>query len=217
MSLRARGESCTGGPQAVFGRLFQWLQFQRGGKPRGPIRDAVREFILDSIAIVPGTVLFGENITRRRGHSVASLAKQKGLDRRTLNKALVTTGRVPAFFLDRAGPSLMVDAVAGEQLADRMLASIPVKHIPTYLNCHRRQAAMIVQHGIVQHIGGGSPRVSRALNFVALADLNDFLARFRAAGVPVSCTSEGMANIIQASEIVRWPVTDIVRLVLDGG
>jgi hypothetical protein len=33
---RLRGGDGKGGPQAAFGRLFQWLQFNKSSKPRGP-------------------------------------------------------------------------------------------------------------------------------------------------------------------------------------
>lgn len=45
MLARFRMKNAKGGPQAIFGRLFQWLQFNKSSKPRGPIREVVREFI----------------------------------------------------------------------------------------------------------------------------------------------------------------------------
>jgi hypothetical protein len=51
---------------------------------------------------------------------------------------------------------------------------------------------------------------------VPLADLDAFLSRLRQRGRPVDRPGDGMLNVIEASEVVRWPVIDIVRLVLDG-
>jgi hypothetical protein len=215
MFVRFRTKNATGGPQAIFGRLFQWLQFNKSSKTRGPIQEVVREFILDTTSVEPGSRLFGEPVTERRRHSVASLAKQTELHRRTLNRALVLTGLLPGGAVDRIDPFLTVDAEAGERLADLMLASIPVVEIPAYLNCNRRQAEMLVHHDIVKRIGG-STATDTILNMVPMADLDDFLLRLRRAGVPVDSPGQGMVDLIEASERVRWPVIDIVRLVLDG-
>ena len=217
MLHRLRQKEGKGGPQKAFGRLFQWVQFNKGSKPRGPIREVLRDFILDTMSIEPGSRLFREIVATRRRHSVASLAKQKGLHKKTLNRALVMTGLMPDGDPDRIDGLLTVDAEFGERLADQMIASIPVVEMPTYLNCNRRQAEMLVQHGLLKRIGDGGAVPNTILNLVPVADLDDFLVRIRAIGVPVDQPSDGMANILAASELVRWPVIDIVRLVLDRG
>ncbi|MFD1807949.1 hypothetical protein ACFSHQ_06595 [Gemmobacter lanyuensis] len=47
----------------AFGRLYQWLQFNSNDKPFGPIREVVREFILDNFPIQPGIDLLGTPLT----------------------------------------------------------------------------------------------------------------------------------------------------------
>jgi hypothetical protein len=108
---------------------------------------------------------------------------------------------------------LSVDAVAGELLADRMHASIPVLEMPAYLNCNRRQAELLVQHGFVSRLGGSHAHT--ILNMVSVADLDAFIARMRRRGLPVDRPGDAMVKVIMASEVVRWPVIDIVRIVLE--
>ena len=76
---------------------------------------------------------------------MATLAKLKKLHRKTLNRALVLTGLIRQGDLDKVDAHHFFDAVAGELLADRIHASIPVLKIPAYLNCNRRQAELLVQ------------------------------------------------------------------------
>lgn len=210
---RQRRDGGKGGPQAAFGRLFQWLQFNKSSKSRGPIRKVVRDFLLDSMPIEHGTRLFGEVVDLRRKHSVATLAALKKLHRKTLNRALVLTGLIPEGDPDKIDAHHFFDAAAGELLADRIHASIPVLKASAYLNCNRRQAELLVQHGLVSRLGGGG--ADTILNMVPLADLDAFLSRLRQRGFPVDRAADGMLNVIEASEVVRWPVIDIVRLVLD--
>jgi hypothetical protein len=162
----------------------------------------------------PGTRLLGEVVEARRRHSVATLANLKRLNRRTLNRALVLTGLIPDGDPGKIDGLRSFDAVAGELLADRIHASIPVLKIPAYLNCNRRQAELLVQHGLVSRLG--EKPSDTILSMVPLADLDAFISRLRQRGLAVDRPSNDMLDVIETSEVVRWPVIDIVRLVLDG-
>ncbi|WP_332835835.1 TniQ family protein [Mameliella alba] len=204
----------TGGPQAAFGRLYQWLHADKGRKDPGPIRGVVRDHILDILAIEPGTKLFGKVIAKRHRHSVPSLARESGLHPVTLRRALVEIGLVPHDARTNNGCSF--DAVEGAKLASRIQNSIPIKKIPAYLNCNRTQARMLVRSGVVKQLVPGEGKRGGLLSQVAKEDLDDLLRRLLGAAKPVSEGSHGMMNAIEASEIVRETVTDIVKLVLDG-
>jgi hypothetical protein len=214
---RFRTKALKGGPQAAFGRLYQWLQFNRGAKDRGPIREALREHILDTMAVEPGTDLLGAVVETRRRHSVASLAKASGIHPKTLNRALVQSGLLPDGDPARVDGQLSVPAEAGERLAARLRRSIPVLHIPSYLDCNRTQAEMLVRHGLVGRIQPDGPGSKTRLNMVAIDDLDAFLARLVADARIVARARAGMVDIVAAAKSSRWPVIDIVSLVLDGG
>ena len=205
----------SGGPQAAFGRLYQWLQFNRSKKPRGPIQEAVRDHILGTMHIPAGTKLFGEIVEERRRHSVYSLAKYSGLDARTLNRALVRTGVLLHEDEDEVDPLVSFPAEVGEKLATRINQSLPIIKLPGYLNCNRTQAEMMVKQGLISQIAPQAHKIGGVLTNVATEDLDDFLIKFRSGGKPVSFPSPGMTNVIAASEIARQTVTDIVRMVID--
>ncbi|MEH6523843.1 hypothetical protein [Sulfitobacter sp.] len=70
--------------------------------------------------------------------------------------------------------------------------------------------------GILKKLANDPSITKGKLSNVANDDLDDFLARFRAAGKPVRKPSDGMINTIEASLVARVPATDIVRFVLEG-
>lgn len=144
-----------------------------------------------------------------------SLARETGLHPMTLRRALVGTGVVPAEAEANKGVSF--DAEIGERLAARMSNSLPITQTPAYLNCNRTQAEMLVRNGVLAQLVPGTGERSGLLTQVATEELYDFLGRFRVAGHPVDQASPGMMNVIEVSEIARETVTDIVRLVLEGG
>ena len=213
---RALAEDTRGGPQAVFGRLYQWIQFKRGRKSRGPIEDALRDYILDHFPIEPGAKLFGVTVVSRRCHSVATLAKQSGVHPNTVNRALVLSDLIPSGDPDRINPGAVIEAHAAEALIDKIQNSVPIKAIPDWLNCHRTQAQALVQHGLLKSIVADDRAAGSILKNVPVAELFRFLDRFRASGQRVAEPSAGMKTVIEASEAARWPTIDIVRVVLEG-
>jgi hypothetical protein len=129
-----------GGPQATFGRLYQWLQFNKTKQDRGPIRHIMREHILETWPIEAGTKLFGEIVPERRRHSVNSLAKKTGQHPKTLHRALVRSNVLPKDNYKKGDPRESFSAHAGERLARRMHLSVSIVKVPEYLNCNRTQA-----------------------------------------------------------------------------
>ena len=168
------------GPQAVFDRLHQWIPFKRGRKSRGPIEEALRDYILDHFPIEPETNLFGVPVVARCCHSVTTLARQAGVHPKTVNLALVPAGLIPSGEPHRIDPGAVVAARAAEELIDTIRNPIPISAIPDWLNCHRTGAEALVQHGIPRSIVADERAGGSILKNVPVARLHRFLDRFRA-------------------------------------
>jgi hypothetical protein len=206
----------TGGPQAVYGRLYQSLQFNKSKSDPGPLRDVLRGHIIDTMALPAGTKLFGKEVEQRHRHSINSLSKAMGLHVKTLKHALSSAGFLDGHDTDKRDEWASFDAAQGEAFAHRIRNSIPIKNIPAYINCNRTQAEMLVRQGIIPKLIPDKIGSGGVLTNVATEDLDEFLNRLRAAGQPVKTPGAGMVDTIAASEIARQTVTDIVQLMLDG-
>lgn len=182
----------------------------------GPLKDVVRDFIIEHLPVQPGSELLDGKVADRKRHTVASLSKVSGIHQMTLNRALLQAGVIAEGDPEQIETRRTFDAVEGEALAHRISNSTPTKSIPDYLNCNRTQAQMMVRTGILKKLSNDPSIKSGVMTNIPNDDLDDFLVRFRAAGKPVQEPSAGMVNTIEASEIARVPVADIVRLVLDG-
>ncbi|WP_417269931.1 TniQ family protein [Celeribacter sp.] len=204
-----------GGPQKVFGRLYQWLQFSKNKKAVGPIRNVVREFILNNFPLEAGSDLFGEAVEHQRVHSVWSLAKHTGGHPKTINRALVLAGLMEGD-PDKVSASKVFDAKAGEAFMERIRTSIPVKHLPEHLNCNRVQAQQLVFTGVIPRLIPDTQNVNGVLKQVALEDADAFLARLMGAATRVKQASACVMDVVSASEVARWPVIDIVNGILAG-
>ena len=204
-----------GGPQKVFGRLYQWLQFNKNKKSVGPIRDIVREFISDNFPLDVGSDLFGEVVESQRVHSVHSLAKLTGDHPKTINRAVVLSGLMEGG-PDKVSANNVFYAKAGEILMERIRTSIPVKHLPEYFNCNRVQAEQLVRTGVIPRLIPDAENVNGVLKQVAQDDADAFLAHLMGAASMVKVASKNTTDIVSASEIARWPVIEIVNGILAG-
>lgn len=204
-----------GGPQAVFGRLYKWLHFNKAAKDPGPVKDVVRDHILDMMPVEPGKMLLGKRVERFHRHSITSLSKQSGVHPRTLRFALFHSGIVPRGEERKYDHQIGFDAGEGEALAHRIRHSIPITKIPAYLNCNRTQAVMLVRQGILRPLMPDFVGHS-ILHNVSYEEMDAFLTRFRSCGRQVSRPGAGMMDVIKASEVARETATDIASMVLDG-
>jgi hypothetical protein len=216
--LRAyqKKEQTRAQPKAVFGRLHEWAQQRRTRRPRGPIVDVLRAFVLENMVVEEGTWVYGIRVDRPRLHSVATLAKKYRADPRTLNRALVRVGLLPNGDEDRIDPHATVDVEAGEALAERVGTAVVPTRVHERLNCHWPQADALMKHGLLKRILPKDEGATGSLLGVPIAEIREFLARMRSRGVEVMRASEGMSDMVAAAELCRWPAIDIVRLVLEG-
>ena len=212
----ATDKKSQGGPQSALGGVYKWLQYSKSNQDPGPVKNVVRNFILDHMPVEPGTVLFGNTVLHRKRHNVATLSRVSGVHRKTLNRALVLTGLLAGGNPEDIENRRTFNASEGEALAHRVKNSTPIKKIPEYLNCNRTQAQMMVKNGILNKVGNDPSIQGGLLSNVANEDLDDFLVKFRAAGRQVAVASSNMIDVNAASELARIPVADIVALVLAG-
>lgn len=208
-------KNLKGGPQMAFGRLYQWLQFNKNNRQAGPIRDVAREFILDHFPIEPGTNLMGTIVCEQRVHSAHSLARKTGDHPKTINRAVILAGLADGD-ADKVHASTVFDAKAAENLMDRIRTSISVVDLEGYLNCNRVQAQQLVRTGLLQRLLPEGLKAIGSMKGVARESADEFLKKLLGAAEVVTVASDGMLDIMAAAEASRWPAMDIVRGILSG-
>lgn len=207
--------SGNAGPQAVFGRLYQWLQFGRSGKDRGPIKEVLRSHILETMAIEPGTVLLGHTVETRRFHSVPSLAKQYSLHPATLRRVAVLRGLIGGAKSDLR--KNIFDAQRGEAVAASLLRAITVKEAQTRLNATRLQAQMLIREGFIKSVIGNAALKGGAATCIDPHSVEEFLKKLSSKARSVSQLSKEVRPITKSAEISGRPTREIIKLLISGG
>lgn len=203
------------GPQGVFGKLFQWVQFRKNDKPVGPIKEILRESILDTFPIAAGTDLFGEITPCRKKHSVATLSAHTGVHAKTVANALARAGMLPKD-LYIASSRQTVPAGPAEELIEKLKRAVPVAKIPEYIGCTRSQASLLIENGILHTVIQDTGNRTARYKGVDLVELRQLLKRMRHVGKPVDKPSKGNMTIGVVAKKLNVSSMEVLSLLLKG-
>ncbi len=199
-----RASSAFKGPQANLGRLYQWLAFnESSGWNAGPIRDLVREHILDFYNVGAGEMILGQSVTRRRVHTGVSLGKATGLHHRTAQNLIADAG----------APGGIMQAEAAEKLAADYAVGVPLLHVPRHLNCSRVHAQLLAEAGIIKPIGAAGICKLHTTFLPSELDRLLELLETRVDGLEPDSDMKDFARCAMSAHVAS---PRIVRAVLDG-
>lgn len=207
--------AATEGPQAVFGRIYQTLEFYRDDAAYDPLRDLVGDFIRTRFPVGPGDVVFGKPVETRRLHSIRSLSKATGLHPKRLRKLLSSAGMLPPNADDLADGNCLFDAESAVALAQTAAsATLSVRDAGIYLNAPRVQRDMLYRSGIL------APRIKAtdhgAADQFAPEDLDAFLARLIGDAETITAAGDHQYGIPEAARRANCSSEEVVRAILDG-
>jgi hypothetical protein len=205
--------SATEGPQAQFGRLYQWLAFGARDAAFDPVRDLMRRHILETMPVGPGDEIFGRQVERRVLHSVRSASLEFGVHPKRLRKLLAAKGLVADDHVTQPDDRVLFD-IESASVVLQAAAGMSLKEVETYLNAGRVQAKLLVGGGFIRPVvAAGAPGIGE--NAFAKADLDAFLASLFADAVPVAAPDGAACDIPKAAKKANCSAAEIVRLILD--
>jgi hypothetical protein len=215
--VQARIKDTNGqqGPQHVFGRLYQWLAQSRTQKEPGDIMRILREHIIETMEFPAGAIVMGQKLEERRLHTCASLARETGLDPRTLRGLLAAHGLMPE---DQSqGLKQVFDAQHGEKIARLMPRLVPLTTLPKRLNCSRPLAEDFVSERIltpiVTEVSHAAGRMKKA---VEAGEIDSLLMRLKVQMQQVDDLPSGMVDLATAAMKSNCSAVEIVHLILGG-
>lgn len=202
------------GPQAVFGRIYQVLEFGREDPAYDPLRDLVGDFIRTRFPVGPGDTVFGKPVEHRALHSIRTLSIETKLHPKRLRKLLAASGVLHDGAADLADGNCLFDAEKGSLTArEALAATISVQKAGQYLNAPRVQRDMLYRSGLID------PRLCAgehgAADQFAPEDLDAFLDRLLYGAKPTKIVGRGRANIPNTAKFACCASEEVVRLILD--
>ncbi|UWQ99081.1 hypothetical protein K3729_17000 [Rhodobacteraceae bacterium S2214] len=165
-------------PRNAFGMLYAWLFASRLSKDPGPIRDIVRDVIIDNVPLVPGQMLLGEQITKPRFASIASIAKAEHLHSKTLTKILELAGVIDETEPLKGAPNVVADYAKAKPLIERAKHATPVTQVPDMLSASRPLVASLIELGQLRRIQDHDElksKVGKAIDGRSIAEVQKFI------------------------------------------
>ncbi|WAJ29428.1 TniQ family protein [Antarcticirhabdus aurantiaca] len=216
---RAQGRgTAKPGPQAVFGRLYLWLNHA----PRDPAYDAFREVLrehcMDTMALGPGDRIapFGSPVPTRRLHSIRSAAMEYGINQVTLRRILFTTGVASPAQSDLTDDQVTFDADANKDFLRDLTSSLTLEEAAARVDASPGQLLALVDAGLVPTWIGSHVEGSNRHRFRP-SDLDGFLGALRVRIDASSPADRPLAGIETAARRACRPPACVAALVLSGG
>lgn len=201
------------GPRKIFGRFYEALAYSKSLKDPGDIARILREVITENIAMPAGTKVLGVKLTERRLHTVSSLAKEQGLDTRTLRDVLVAAGLIP----EKAPAHYPIPVQKGREVASRVKRIVHVSSLPDALVCARPLVDQLFADQLLAPIyyggPGGKGRTQKGVDRDEIAVL---VGKLHAKAVELNAETVGLVPISKAAEKAKVPAVTVVHMILGG-
>lgn len=199
------------GPTAMFGRLYEWLAHETDDEAYAPLRELIRQHVVDTMPVGPGDTLFGEDVTERKNHSIQSASQVYGLHPKRLRKVLSEAGYLDESHTRATDERVLFNARSAEPFLRRLSRAITMNDVGNYLNAARPTLKLLVDNGyICPFVGKGSGKFGHYA--FDPDELNAFLARL---SLNADCRVEHLTPIPNAAKRANCSQMEIVELLLN--
>ncbi|GGH63715.1 hypothetical protein GVY41_19550 [Frigidibacter albus] len=213
---RSAATAVQSGPLAMYGILYDWLSRRSQMIAPGPIRNILREHILDHDAYMSGEKLLGEWVMERRLHSVKSLALTLKVDRRRMSRLLQKLGMVPQGATDAESGRLVFPVREVEQLVQDYNDPVPLAELPGYVGGTQTQTQGLYRAGVFPAlIPADAPGAVRGVIF-ARRMLDDFLTAIAALPVLEDGERDAVLSIGEACQRHGGTTDALISAVMSG-
>lgn len=202
------------GPLAHYGKLFDWLNRQCNDRDPGPIRDMMRDHIIQHDAVDTGVTVLGKRIEKRWFHSILSLSDTLGINTKRMSRLLQKLGRVPQGATDAEAGLLRFDADEISSLIADFETAIPRAEVADYIGSSLAQMQALYAAGILMPlIPRDAPGSVRQVVF-ARNHLDAFLAPFAALPEDDAKSGEKLHPISYACQRGAGTTVDVIQAIL---
>jgi hypothetical protein len=202
------------GPKAMYGKLFEWLAYRNPIVDPGPIKELLREHILDHTAIDTGEFLLGREVTKRRCHSVYSLSIVTKIPPKRLRKILENRGLIPKGCAGVALNLLVFPAEETEKFCRELLDTIPLNQLPLEIGGSRTQVTNLHRDGTINAIIERDPEIGIGRIDFARAEIDKFLSEI--GKLPLVETSAETIDLTSVTKRTGMSTGQIIKHVFAG-
>lgn len=201
------------GAKSVYGCFYEALANSRSGKDRGDIVRIFRSLLIERIAFPAGMKVLKVELPERILHTVASLAKEQGLDGRTLRSVLIAANVIP----DKAPAHFPFPVERGREVASRVKRLVHVISLGGVLNCSRILVEQLFSDRLLTPIYSGRPGIKgRTQKAVDHEEITMLVGKLHAKAILTEGARADMVPVSKAAERSKVPAIMVLHLILGG-
>ncbi|MCK0138113.1 TniQ family protein [Aliiroseovarius sp. F47248L] len=202
-------------PRIAFGMLYGWLFASRLSKDPGPIREIVRDVIIEHVPLVPGQMLLGRPVKHPRLSSINSIAKAEGLHSKTLANVLRVAGLIGDDRKLKSARNVVTDYEKAKALIDTAKHAVPVTLVPDMLTTSRPVVAELIALGQLTRIqdhGQLQSKLGKAIDGRSIQRTRKFI---EGVGEVVDAPPETHVHLAKAAEKCRVTLRAILEMLFN--
>lgn len=199
------------GPQHRLGRhLYDWLSRAALHPAYTPVKERVREYILDNIPVDRGTMLLGRPVEACRVHNISTLKAVTGLHPITLRRHLQDNGLLKS---DDFSGDIPMPAAQVEAWAALMHEVVGHRAVEEYLGCSRSQLLTLLKANLVKPMFAAS--IARLQRF-EVQKLEGLRSELIGAAAKTDTTPQGYAGLETIGKKASCSIADVLKAALAG-
>ncbi|WP_461428501.1 TniQ family protein [Gymnodinialimonas sp.] len=141
--------------QAHLGSLYQWLSRSALDVQYDPLKDLIRDYIVETFPVGPGETVFGQIVEQRRVHNLSTFARDCRVSTKRSRQALVAAGFLRSSIATSDNPiSQVFCAQASQPVLDKLNGGITRRMAIKQLNIPRAQFDALLSGRILQPMPG---------------------------------------------------------------
>lgn len=203
-------------PRTSYGMLYGWLFSSRLSKDPGPIKDIVRDVIVENVPLAPGQMLLGKQINSPRLACITSIASAECLHPKTLANILKLAGVIDDTQPMNGARSVVADYAFAKPFIERVKHTIPVTQVPAILSASRPMVAALIELGQLRRIQDHDElksKVGKAIDGRSIRQVMNFIKEDIAV---VDELPEEHVALAKAAEKTRVKLLLILELLFGG-
>ncbi len=206
------------GPQAVFGRFYQWLASSTGAQHPGygPIRHLLREYIVANFALSEGADVLGTPLPARRFHTIHSAGDELGIPPKKLKNALMALGNLPKHAnQDEANRSLF-DAIGNTEVLQIISEALSMAQARKYLGVNPELMTSLHRSGFIKPFVRKNSQQKICNHLYSKCSLDQFLSDLYYNCQDSEISQRTATNLLKTAQKANRSQIEVIKLKLSG-
>ncbi|MDB6180021.1 TniQ family protein [Paracoccus fistulariae] len=200
----------------VFGQIHHWLLEPGDRSDHGPVKQVLRDYIIQNMDVCVGRDLLGQPVERRCKYSVQSLALETGLHRQTLCKVLVARGLIAAADAEKGNAILLVDADDGLATAAALTSSVSQAQLRPLLKATLPTVTCLIDLGQLTPLHRSVGENTRDKCGYDIEEVNRLIKRVHDLAPETANLPSDWVTLTQCTKRGRIPMRQLLAMILQG-